>query len=187
MPCTPARAYWEASRAVRAHEIQFDHLERHILPVLDKERLQKLSPAHLRRLFNGLNRAGLGASSQRQVRQFLISALRDAQRLELVTRNVTEVVKPTPARGKEQGALPSFTAEEAAAFAGAAAADHREAPLLFALSTGMRRGEVAGLRWQDVSGRGPGPRARDRGRGPARRDPHLTQDQQLPPDGLPLP
>lgn len=111
----PARAYWAASRAVWTHEIQFDHLERHILPVLDKERLQKLSPAHLRRLFDGLNRAGLGASSQRQVRQFLISTLGDAQRLELVTRNVAEGVKPTPARGKEQGALPSFTAEEAAA------------------------------------------------------------------------
>jgi integrase len=140
----------QASHAVRTHQIQADHLERHILPVIGKERLQKLSPAHLRRLFDSLNRAGLGASSQRQVHQFLISALCEALRLELVTRNVAEVVKPTPAREKEKTGLASFTAEEALKFAQAAQEDRWGAPFLFALSTGMRRDEVVGLRWQDV-------------------------------------
>jgi len=52
-----------------------------------------------------------------------------------VSRNVAEAVKPNPPRGREKTTLVSFTAEEAA---------------LFARSTGMRRDEVVGLRWQDV-------------------------------------
>jgi integrase len=141
----------EKARAVRTHEIQDGHLRRYITPSIGSRRLQKLTPADLRRLFDHLNREELGASSQRQVHQFLISALGDAFRLELVTRNVAEIVKPAPLRGKERKELPAYTAEEAALFLAAAREDWRGAFFVFALSTGMRRGEVAGLRWQDVS------------------------------------
>lgn len=141
----------EKARAVRTHQIQQGHLTRFITPVIGQRRLQKLSPADLRRLFDHLNAEGLGASSQRQVHQFLVSALGDAFRLELVARNVAEIVKPAPLRGKERKALPSFTAEETALFLAAAREDWRGAFFVLALSTGMRRGEVTGLRWQDVN------------------------------------
>ncbi|MBB5233177.1 tyrosine-type recombinase/integrase [Deinococcus budaensis] len=140
----------EKSQAVRTHEIQDGHLQRVILPTIGARRLQKLSPADLRRLFDHCNREGLGASSQRQVHQSLISALGEAHRLELVTLNVAEIVKPAPARGKERKGLPTFTPEEAAAFLAAAREDWRGPFFVFTLSTGMRRGEVTGLRWQDV-------------------------------------
>lgn len=140
----------EKARAVRTQQIQAAHLRRFITPTIGNKRLQKLAPADLRRLFDHLNKEDLGASSQRQVHQFLISALGDAFRLELVTRNVAEIVKPAPAKGKGAQALAAFTPEEAAQFLAAAREDWRGAFFVFALSTGMRRGEVTGLRWQDV-------------------------------------
>ncbi|UQN04828.1 hypothetical protein [Deinococcus sp. QL22] len=108
---------------MRTYEIQADHLKRFISPTIGTKRLQKLVPADLRRLFDHLNKEDLGASSQRQVHQFLISALGDAFRLELVTRNVAEIVKPAPLRGKERKGLPTFTPEEAAQFLAAAKED----------------------------------------------------------------
>jgi len=41
--------------------------------VIGKERLQKVSPAPMRRLFDSLNKAGLEASSKRWGHQFLIT------------------------------------------------------------------------------------------------------------------
>lgn len=140
-----------STRAVRTTAIQRGHLKRYITPLLGTKRLQKLTPSDLRRLFDHLNEEGLGASSQRQVHQFLVSALGDAHRLELVTRNVAQLVRPTPARGREARELPAFTAEEAAKFVEVARHDPAGRWFIFALSTGMRRGEVCGLRWSDVS------------------------------------
>jgi len=110
----------EKARAVRTHQIQQGHLTRFIVPIIGARRLQKLAPADLR-----------------QVHQFLVSALGDAFRLELVARNMTEIVKPAPLRGKERKALPSFTAEETGLFLAAAHEDWRGAFFVLALSTGM--------------------------------------------------
>lgn len=114
---------YEKARAVRTHQIKQGHLMRFIVPVIGGKRLQKLSPADLRRLFDHLNAEGLSASSQRQVNQFLVSALSNAFQLELVARNVAEIVKPAPLGGKERKALPSFTAEETDLFLAAAHED----------------------------------------------------------------
>lgn len=138
------------SRAQRTNSIQAAHLRTHITPLIGDLRLQKLAPAHLKKLFDHLTRSGLGASSQRQVHQMLVTALGDAYRLELVARNVAQVVKPTPKRGQEEKALPAFTAAEASAFVNVARQEIRGPVFIFALSTGMRRGELCGLRWTDV-------------------------------------
>ncbi|THF88438.1 site-specific integrase [Deinococcus sp. KSM4-11] len=140
-----------STRAIRTTAIQRRHLNKIIAPILGSKRLQKLTPSDLRRLYDHLNDEGLGASSQRQVHQFLVSSLGDAHRLELVTRNVAQLVRPTPARGREARELPAFTAEEAAKFVEVARQDPAGRWFIFALSTGMRRGEVCGLCWEDVS------------------------------------
>lgn len=142
----------EQTRAVRTNAIQQGHLTRYINPLIGHKRLQRLSPADLRHLFNHLNAKRLGASSQRQVHQFLVSALGEAYRLELIQRNVAELVRPNPPRGSEQQRFPAFTAEQASKFVEVCQQFHRAEgrAFIFALSTGLRRGELCGLRWQDV-------------------------------------
>ncbi|MDV6376448.1 tyrosine-type recombinase/integrase [Deinococcus arenicola] len=138
------------SRATKTHDLQAAHLRLYVAPAIGERRLQKLAPADLRRLYDALNRAGLGAASQRQVHQFLLTALGDALKMELVSRNPATVVKPTPPRDTEERRLPAFTPEEATRFLSAARSDWRGPLFEFALSTGMRRGEVCGLRWIDL-------------------------------------
>jgi hypothetical protein len=80
--------------------------------------------------------------------QVLRTALGDAERQGLVTRNVARMIDP-PCYGTapEQSC---WNQEELRAFLRAAAA-HRLAPALWlSAMTGMRRGEVLGLRWSDI-------------------------------------
>lgn len=138
------------TRSTRSGELQAGLLKRYISEPLGDIRLQKLTPSHLLRLFAGLTARNLGASTQRQVHQFLHHALGDALRAELVPRNVADLVRPTPPKQEDDGALDAYTPEEAAAFLAACRADHRGAVFEFALGTGMRRGEFCGLRWIDI-------------------------------------
>lgn len=141
----------EKTRSPRSQELQADLLRRYIQPALGDKRLQKVTPADLRRLFDDLTARDLGHSTQRQVHQFLHCALRDAVRIELLPRNVAEIVRPTPPRREDDAdEVNAYTPEEASAFLTAARADHRGAVLEFAMATGMRRGEFCGLRWVDV-------------------------------------
>ncbi|WP_161884073.1 site-specific integrase [Deinococcus alpinitundrae] len=102
-------------------------------------------------LFDHLNASDLGASSQRQRHQSLLTSLGEAFQLELVTRNVAELIRPNPPKRREESELAAFTPEEAALFLAAAQTNHRGEWFVFALSTGMRRGELCVLRWQDIN------------------------------------
>lgn len=138
------------TRAMRTTEIQASLLSCHVMPAIGALRLQKLNPADLRMLFDGLTAKGLGKSTQRQTYQFLHHALQDALRVELVARNVADAVKPTPPKREKTEELDAFTAEESALFLAACRNDERGGIFEFALGTGMRRGELCGLRWQDI-------------------------------------
>ena len=74
-------------------------------------------------------------------------ALSDAERLDLVPRNVAKVVRPPSLARQERRSL---TPDEARAFLAVIAGDRLEALFVVALTTGLRRGELLGLRWEDV-------------------------------------
>lgn len=153
-----------ASRSATSHSIQLALLTRYITPGLGDKRLQKLTPAEVRRFYSGLKslkqKPGtpaqpLGATSQRQIHQFLRQAFQDALREELVNRNVFDIVQPTLPRrevtdqpGEE---VDAYNPQEAQAFMAAAESDPRAWWAAFALATGMRRGEICGLRWVDIN------------------------------------
>ncbi|WP_161882737.1 tyrosine-type recombinase/integrase [Deinococcus alpinitundrae] len=139
----------QKTRAPRTHEVQAAILRRYITPAIGDKRLQKLTPNDLQRLYLGMNANDLGTSTQRQTHQLLFSALKDAVRLEILMRNVADVVRPNPPRRDRVG-LAAFTPDEAEKFLAAARLDRRGAVFEFAVSTGMRRGEFCGVRWIDV-------------------------------------
>lgn len=77
----------------------------------------------------------------------MFTALRQAVRWQLVARNVAESVeapKPTSKR------IEALEPEQAHAILQAVAGTGLEIPVVLALGTGLRRGEVLGLRWDDV-------------------------------------
>jgi integrase len=77
----------------------------------------------------------------------LHKALKHAVNDGLIPRNVTEAVAAPRQIRKEIQALPP---EQARAFLQAAKSDRLEALYLLAIHTGLRQGELLGLRWSDV-------------------------------------
>lgn len=147
----------EKTRSQTSTDIQRLLLARYIQPGIGDRRLQKLTPAEARRFFTGLRSLKdpaqpLGATSQRQIHQFLRQAFQDALRDELVTRNVFDVVRPEKQRREldEAEKVDAYTPAETQAFLRIAESDPRSWWAAFAIATGLRRGELCGLRWVDV-------------------------------------
>jgi integrase len=80
----------------------------------------------------------------------LRKALGDALRWKLVVRNVAADADPPKLRAAGRVELRTWSAPELRAFLKHVAHDRLYAAWLLAANTGMRRGEVLGLRWDDV-------------------------------------
>lgn len=129
----------------------------HLIPAFGKTRLSALTPADVERLLNVKISAGLALSTVRRIRSVLAQALRQAERWGLVSRNVAALVDPpklngrSPAQeGQDQAEQRHLTIEEARRLLAAAEGTRMAAPVTLMLATGLRRGEVLGLRWADV-------------------------------------
>jgi len=128
----------------------------YILPVLGAVPLQKLTPAQVQTFYaaqltegrNGAKAKGLSPRTVRYLHAILHRALKEAVSLGLVARNVTDAVAPPKDRRR---AVESWDVDDVQRFLDVAAGDRRFGPVwLVALHTGMRRGELLGLRWQDM-------------------------------------
>jgi integrase len=88
--------------------------------------------------------------SPRWVKKFHIvlhAALENAVKWNLVVKNVCDLVRPPAVQRQEMQAL---TPEQARKLIKAVREDKLEAFLTLAVATGMRRGELLGLHWQDI-------------------------------------
>lgn len=125
----------------------------HILPSLGRIRLVKLTPEHLRELFRSKLDAGLSLRTVQFVRVLLKLALADALKDGNVGRNVAALTKALKATENTKPARPmrTLTTKEAKTLLKAADGDPLEALYVLALTTGMRQGELLGLRWSAVN------------------------------------
>lgn len=134
------------------------NVEIHVKPRIGNVLLQRLTPEDLDGFYAGLlvdgrrNGAGGGLSprSVRIIHGMLRKALADACRKGTILRNVADLAdppKPSAYGGKE---MRVWTPAQLRQFIDEIDG-HRLAPAFFlAANTGMRRGEVLGLRWDDV-------------------------------------
>lgn len=89
----------------------------------------------------------LSSTTVLQVHRVVRRALDKAVRKGLVARNVATFVD-APRRKRYE--IQALTPEQTTALLAAAAGDKLEALYVLAVTTGMRQGELLGLRWQDV-------------------------------------
>jgi integrase len=122
-------------------------IQLHILPVLGKVKLQKLSPQHLQKLYNQKLEQGSAPQSVKHMHRLLHKALNDALKWNLISRNVCNLVD-TPRVPKHE--MKVFTSEQAQKFLDVAKGDPLEALYVVALTTGMRQGELLALKWDDI-------------------------------------
>jgi integrase len=132
-------------------------IRNHVLPKIGGVPLQDLTASHLDRLYTDLlkggradgREGGLSPKTVRYIHTTLHKALKDAERKQLVMRNVAQAADAPRVR-QDSSKMRTWTGEEVAQFL-AGIKDHRlYAAYLLAVSTGMRRGEVLGLHWSDV-------------------------------------
>lgn len=122
---------------------------------LARVELARLTPGHVERTMARLRERGLPGGAARPLsaqtvahaRSTLRRALSDAMRDGLVARNAASLARPPRVERREMRAL---TAAEASALVEATRDDEWGPLFAVALGTGLRAGELAGLRWSDV-------------------------------------
>lgn len=137
--------------AIKTHHNYEQLIKRHIKPHAGRKRLQGIKPVDLHALYTALTAKGL-RDTQRQVHNILHAAFDEAVRLDLIARNPSDVVRPSPPRRSpdQDLELKVLTAEEVAKLLPVLRDDRWGLPFEFMLATGLRRAEVCGMRWEDV-------------------------------------
>ena len=117
-----------------------------ITPALGDVQLAALEPRDVKRLYTELSKT-LAPQTVVHVHRVLHTALQAATREETIRRNPASLVQPPRVPRREERALPP---DEVVALLNAARGDRLEALYILGVTTGMREGELLGLRWRDV-------------------------------------
>jgi integrase len=121
----------------------------HIIPALGQVRLQALRPPDLEAFYSRKLAAGLSRRTVEYLHAILHRALGHAERQGLIPFNPADRVRP-PRPARTPGRLGVLSPEQARRFL-EAARQYEYGPLfVLAVTTGMRLGELLGLKWQDI-------------------------------------
>lgn len=140
-----------APKTLRSYRMEINN---HIIPAMGLISLEKLSPLALQeyysqKLLKG-RKDGKGGLSPRTLtyhHRILHEALKHAVQWQLVIRNVADAAVPPRYKKWEMAVL----SREEALLLLDRIQDHRDYRLIFtAIYTGMRQGELLGLRWADI-------------------------------------
>lgn len=138
------------SRTVRPRtlELYADLIRLHIRPRIGHVRLDRLKPLQVQQMVNAIH-DDVGASTANKARRVLHGALKQAVKWQMIPRNVVEAVEPLPEPRRE---MVIWSPEEARRFLDTAKTHRLYAAFYLAMATGLRRGEILGLRWDDLVG-----------------------------------
>lgn len=119
----------------------------HINPEIGNIYLKDLRPDHLQRLYNEKIEVGLSPRRVQYIHAVIHQALKQAMKNGLVLRNVALATSPPKQRRKEARYL---SLEEQERLVRAFEGERLGLAFYTLLGTGLRRGELLGLRWQDL-------------------------------------
>lgn len=129
-------------------------VRRHIIPSLGFLTLEKLQATHIQRFYSKMlksglikNSGGLSPGTVRKIHGILRIALNHAVKWQLVNRNVATLAEPPKNHKKE---IATLDLKEVKQLLFNAQGDRYYIAFLLAVTTGLRRGEILGLRWKDV-------------------------------------
>jgi integrase len=143
---------WLRNKRKQIKPTTFDNYTRmvknHIVPGLGHIKLEKLNRIHLKNFYNDLDEEKqLAPASIKKVHAIVRSSLSDAVEDGILSKNIASGIK-TPRIGPS--AIKVWDEVQLSQFLNVI----KEDPLYIAFhlpaTTGMRRGEVLGLRWQDI-------------------------------------
>jgi integrase len=132
----------------RSTYVRYEGLVRnHINPSIGRMKLKGLTPTHVRSLYRKKLDSGLAPRSVNYIHVTLHKALEQAVLDGLVPRNVSEGVKAPQVREEE---IKPLSPTQVRALLAAAREDRLEGLYVLAIHTGLRQGELLGLKWTDI-------------------------------------
>ncbi|MHB1496776.1 MAG: site-specific integrase [Acidimicrobiales bacterium] len=126
----------------------------YVVPRIGSVRLDRLTPADIQKLYSELRSSGgqggkaLSGTQVHNIHGVLHNALSYAVRMGYISRNPAEAIDK-PRQDTEE--RPVYTPDQVRQFLSAAEGDRLRAMWYLVLATGLRRAELAGLRWRDLA------------------------------------
>ncbi|MGN0505100.1 MAG: tyrosine-type recombinase/integrase [Lachnospiraceae bacterium] len=118
----------------------------HIAPQLGKLQVSGINKLMIQRLLNTMSKNGLSANTLAKTKAILYSIFKEAMENRMISYNPCENI--TIKRDKVERRVLSY--EEQKKFLAAISGSRYEMLCILGLSTGLRIGELSGLRWSDI-------------------------------------
>lgn len=119
----------------------------HIVPDLGRSKIKDLKPLQVQALYRKKLDAGLSPRTVQYIHRTLSKALKQAVKWGYVGRNVCDSTE-SPKPGKRE--FTPFSPEQVGTLLAATGNARDRTFYLMAVTTGMRQGELLGLKWKDV-------------------------------------
>ena len=129
--------------------------DKHLKPTIGNIALNKLQAIRISELYSVAmesgridGKGGLSKQTVLHMHRVLKRALSQAVKWGLISRNPCDAVDNIPKPNKKERL--TFTTEETLSLLEQLEGNRLQLPVLLAVTTGMRRGEILGLRWKDI-------------------------------------
>jgi integrase len=118
-----------------------------LVPHIGGVKLRKLNPAIIQKMYTDLSDSGLSARSVHHTHRALHKAMKHALRQGMIARNPCEAVDPPRAQGSE---MKTLSGSEVGVLLSGTEGERFHTLYVLAITSGLRMGELLGLRWSDV-------------------------------------
>ncbi|OAH59400.1 integrase [Domibacillus aminovorans] len=139
---------------IKAHEMSIQtlkayksYLKNHIASSLGTLSLASLTPMHIQGFVGELRRKGLSEWTVKRIFNVVNASLNAAVKMELIQKNPASTIEKPKVITKETAI---WNISEVALFLKHSISSPYFIAYLLAITTGMRQGEILGLRWKDV-------------------------------------
>lgn len=123
-------------------------IDLHIKPILGTKNINEIKPADIQALYNSKISSGTGVRTVRLIHSVLHCALNHALKLGIIYRNPSDAIYKPKAIKNEMKILDE---NQVKSLLFAAKGKRLEALFKLAVTTGLREGEILGLKWSDLN------------------------------------